>query len=67
MLVKLIEMININWWSVVGVFKYDGIVLFMFYKWFIGMWVWDLWKVDVVMVDFNFELVKNNMWVLFDY
>ena len=65
--VKSIETINTNWRSAAGAFKHEGVVPSMSYKWFVGMWAWDSWKVDVATADFNPELAKNNIRALFDY
>lgn len=63
---SLITLVN-NWRSPSGDLGHDSMFPSYAYPGFHGVWSWDSWKQAVATVQFDPELAKSQLWVLFDY
>jgi len=50
-----------------GELKYDGLFPSYHYKWFLGFWAWDSWKHAAALSNYDPELAKNQIRVMYDF
>ncbi len=56
-----------NWRIPSGELKHSGLFPSYHYKWFHGFWAWDSWKHAVALAEFNPELAKEQIRVMYDF
>ncbi len=64
---KCIQTLIINWKSVAGELKHDGLFPSYHHRGFHGFWAWDSWKHAVALSKFAPELAKSQVLAMFDY
>jgi len=63
---SLLTMVN-NWRAPYGELKHDGLFPSYARGYFRGFWAWDSWKHAVALVNFEPDLAKNQVRVMFDF
>jgi putative isomerase len=63
---SLLTMVN-NWRAPYGELKHDGLFPSYARDYFRGFWAWDSWKHAVALVNFEPDLAKNQVRVMFDF